>query len=189
MEYKELPVYKFNELDETIQDYLIEKEQSFLIEHCFDQDMQMLKADIVNPVFGENMTMRYSLSYSQGDGVCLDGDIDLKTLLASNTLTSVSQKLLKRLTHFDALHSLKYVQNSRYCHYSTSYIDVIWQCNEPKSTLLHQALEQLLHEIDNLKADLCYQLEKWGYDLDYFESAQQHLIDLDQDYLASGTAV
>lgn len=73
----ELKIYSFNELSDKAKQYAINKYYENETYDYLEEDMYYNLIDLINEneCKHENIKLFYSLSYSQGDGVCFTGEI------------------------------------------------------------------------------------------------------------------
>ena len=162
MEIKTIKVYNFNELstdaqEKAINDYY-ENEDYFFLNDDLEEELWQIDN------YFYDTQIYYSLSYSQGDGLCLSGTFDLENWLKDeyNFKQSIN----------DAVHNLVYSVeskiNRRYSFASKSDILVETYYNLYKYPNLEELIDSIIDDIEDYYMDLCNKLELYGYSiLDY----------------------
>lgn len=170
MRVAEINVYKFSELEKSVQEYVIEK-------YYENEDYPFLSSDLEeslklneNNIFEDGFEINYSLGYSQGDGLCVIGDIDIKKIF--NLLTPELQETLK-----DKVYRLYSTGNTgRYAYCSADQIGYeLDLTDEDDYDKMHELLaKEVLPIVQNIYVVLCKELEKHGYSiLEYRMSTEE----------------
>lgn len=152
--------YSFSELNEEAREKAIENAQQYLHEWLSEQEItdylkNKLKEDLGS--FPEDITIAYSLSYCQGDGVALYGRI--------------YREEAKDLAWPEGSHYADLVRNSlsnHYSHYNTFNLEVSDENDDPIDLSGFAIEEQLRH--------LCRRLETLGYRYIENESSRESAI-------------
>jgi hypothetical protein len=162
---KTITAYSFNELDEFTQ---ADAKRSVLdYEHLpefFSQDLtETLKED-----FGlHHLKTYYSLSYCQGDGLCLHGNISFSELFENGKFKKIAFKdihpnQIKSVR--DELQKIDFIHRSRYCHVNTVCIE----SHEYDPTEKQMAvIEKIVSNVKSWYLAFCKEWEKRGYDYFY----------------------
>lgn len=162
-------VYKFAELGKEVQGKVIEnfyvlEDYPFLEDYLNERLVEILKE---NNITIDNVSINYSLSYSQGDGFCFMGEFekDNKTI-----------KITK--------------SNYNYSHYKTVNID-IYKDDEDGYRELEDEDEDYFDNFKALYKDICYALEKIGYAEIEFKMSSEDFADFsdsnEYEYFQDGT--
>lgn len=141
---KTIQVYRFLDLDAVSRDCAIQ-------EWYDDEDYPFLTEDLTNRLKElddrgafSNITLQYSLSYSQGGGLSFSADIDLSSFNAPDGFTARSTG-----------------NTGRYCYAAESQVEIEGPDGEG-------APEDLLAAVTDYYMRLCVTAERLGYDiLDY----------------------
>jgi len=168
-------VYRFDQLEKNIRDKLVssnKEEDSMFINGDIEEKFTSMLEEAHLPGY----QVRYSLSYSQGDGCCIDGGpmkydenhfAPLMKELLKNTKYERKIKLIEEMfmnDHFtiDIYHN----QSSRYCHEKTMSISL--DCREIKQDR-HNHLENMFATIEKCLISycekLCIEMKKVGYEI------------------------
>jgi len=165
---KEYQVLNFDELTEDVKDYVIDKwyeseDYPFLEE---DISEELLCFDEYN-IF-ENPKLQYSLSYSQGDGLSFEADINILNFL-NNIYSKKLPEYKKRAIDEYIWKVYSMGNDGNYCFASKSNIDFFCNyCDGVERPCLDKLWDDILEEITEYYLDICYKLEKSGYSiLDY----------------------
>lgn len=125
---KEYNLYKFEELEKSIQEKILERyerlEFELYCEHCLYGDMVNLAHDLLQEYFkgSEYVDIHYDLGHSQGSGAMIEFTIDLKDL--NNKYNLLKEKEVEELENFGGTEIKVYHNNnSHYCHEYTFYTD------------------------------------------------------------------
>lgn len=161
----EVKINKFEELEKSVQEYVIEKwyeneDYPFLNENLIED---LLSND--DNIFKEGFTLNYSLSCCQGDGLCIKGDIDI-----DKVMSKVNKDLQEKFK--DKIYRIYSTGNDG--HYSYAHknqiefeldvpFDSITEIDDSDYYKLFES--EILPTIQDIYMDLCRQLEKIGYDI------------------------
>ena len=143
----------------------------------------------------ENLRPLYSLSYCQGDGLCIYGSIDFKEI--TGELKNIFYQDFK-LSDYKVLKDLKkysqisFNHSGRYYHKYSVNIDIYIDGNlSPKSYENHRKVaDKLLANIKEWYLNLCDEYEKQGYDFFYGiegDELQEYCDAMGYEFLQDGT--
>lgn len=161
-------VYQFNELSAEAQSVAIDNYRrinyDFIDLNCFADNC----AEIAAENGFDNAKLRYSLSYSQGDGLSFDADIDLERMIKEFN-PNIKQSVLSAL--LNNVHCSCKANTGRYAYASSNDIEFTFE-NYYRS---YDRLNELTSEIEGFVQDkyleLCKLFEKNGYlDIEYQDS-------------------
>lgn len=157
----EQKVYRFSELEKTVQEKVIEKwyeeeEYPFLTEDL----EQELENDERN-IFEDDFKLLYSLSYCQGDGLSIKGNIDKEKIL--NLLPEELKEKFK-----DKIYSIGSTGNKgHYCFHSIQ--DIVYELDlndeDDHDEFYTIFEEEILPIIQNIYCELCKTLKRSGYSI------------------------
>lgn len=151
---KEITLYNFNELSKEVQKKVIkrfqEKEEHFFLSDDMKETLKELLKE--NNIKGE-AKLYYSLSHSQGDGVCFVGEFEYKDV----TL---------------------YITHRGHYYHSNS---VIIEAQETKNLGYHideeEPLYKQVQEFEVIYQTICKKLEKFGYGCIESDLEESNIID------------
>ena len=188
---KEVKIYSYSELDERARekvknDYMENLDSSIFTEQVIE-DLREKGLENLRPL--------YSLSYCQGDGLCLYGSIDFKEI--TNELKNIFYQDFK-LSDYKVLKDLKkysqisFNHSGRYYHKYSVNIDIYIDGNlSPKSYENHRKVaDKLLANIKEWYLNLCDEYEKQGYDFFYGiegDELQEYCDAMGYEFLQDGT--
>ena len=169
---KEVEVYSYDELDGKAR----EKVKTFYFDIKVDCDAEYFK-DYVREDLKEDwgvtdLDMYYSLSYSQGDGVCLYGYVSFADILANENLRNVVCNEIDIEAHkgvlTEVLDGFKLEHSGRYYHADMVDIET---CDDPYRDEYTKEIETIVNKLfNNFKGwyhDRCREYEKTGYKIFY----------------------
>ena len=173
-------VYKFEELSPEAQRKAVEdyRNRGWCWDSC---ESEMLKDSFKERLeeygFYSDVTVEFSLSYCQGDGVAFYGTIDFDKWLEGHK-DSFSKDELRRLNWLNetAGISVKVTRNSygyHYSHWNTMNAEVVsdWSYYASNQHLLEEVLDKVNEMISDEIKDLSRKFEKEGYEeIEYRES-------------------
>ena len=150
MKEVKIKVYTIKELNETAKEKalnLLREDNSydFLSEDLEERLRELLKD---NKIKVDYLQIYYSLSYSQGDGVCFVGNFEYK----------------------DYLVFIKHI--GRYNHKNSVEIDILDSESEEVME------DDICEEFKEIFDDICDQLEKIGYNYIEYVDSEENLIDM-----------
>jgi hypothetical protein len=198
----EYEVYKYNELSEEakekVKQWYLEGQEPFVFS-------EMVKEDLRNLFGKNNLDVQYSLSYCQGDGLNIYGEIDAESIFKclekhnggtqlaefENVLTDKEKKIIKHYASECGMIELP--MNSRYCYSLADYIDIAedWEYRlSDYSNLNTEALEKFEKLVRNMFSKLCKSYEDWGYEF-FYEIPEDELEEIceanEYEFLEDGT--
>lgn len=148
--------YSFNDLSEEAQKRAIEeyREERSWDESDNDQLSEMFEQDIDDYYgLGENMKVNWGLSYTQGDGVCFQGHVDIEKFLEAEPQKNANEKFKKLIR----LVSAKIDHESRYCHWNSMTVDVALG-GEPEGLLS----DEVRHEYEAWDLRVSRKVREWS---------------------------
>lgn len=174
---KEFKVYNFNELEKDIQekllqDYIESAYESYCNANLYD-DVLDNASDILQTYFknAELNDVCYDLSYSQGNGVVIEFNIDLEDI--NNIYHILSKRAMQKINEIGYT-NIKVKQQGYYYHehsYNLDYQDYTYYIDdfENEQKQLDNLMEQFEKDIVNMNKDIT----KKGFELienrEYFE--------------------
>lgn len=148
-------LYKFKELPENIRELVLKTWYD-------DETYPWLTTDIEEYIrqheynfFFSDFKVQYSLSWSQGDGLCIDGEIDVDTALRK-LFPKMPKKKRER---FRDEHNI-YTRNSVGYYYAAK-----WQVHCDAMEQDKEFMDTYYPAIAKAYLDLCHDAEKFGYDI------------------------
>ena len=196
---KIINLYNFDELSEKAREKVLNTEKEYLYtEHCNNVDDVIY--DCLCDYGMEDAKYNYSLSYSQGDGVCFYNiNLFSYTRLTSkdyNTklnkfeleaLTLLNEKEYKMfLQYLNEGYNIKIVKNnSMYCHSHTCSLEeeYYYSDNEEEEKAINNLIYDLKKKMENIYYNMCYEIERLAYN--YIENISEDEIKEDINYLQS----
>lgn len=185
-------VYLFNELDEEIQNKIMENEMEFWMERrnqdfCRDFILEL------NDVGFSELEPLYSLGYCQGDGCCVEGNINIGEILEKNEdiKKQFSDSEIRRLNYIEtsmwyslkAIHSGNYY-NIHYMHINSDVDGYYWMRDRE---LLEEVMEKLENVIEEYLDEFCKHMESVGYEMIYDrDGLREWLEESDDEYYEDG---
>lgn len=179
-------LFKFDELSDEAKKVAIEwfrgivNEDMSLLGFTDDCERQAAEAGF------DNAKVRYSLGYSQGDGVSFKAEIDVKKFLKLANSTLSDKKIEIIASHCE------YVckgNEGRYAFANKSDIDLWLDSNKSKPNI-EALVAKTMTLIEDTYMDLCHEFEKQGYaDIDYQnsdESITETIEANEYDFTANG---
>lgn len=188
---KEFRIYKYAELSQKAK----EKVRNNYIENL---DADVFTEQIIEDLREKglkNLRPLYSLSYCQGDGFCIYGNIDfeeitgeIKNIFYKNFELS-DYKVLKNLKKYS---QISFNHSGRYYHKYSVDIDIYIDGNlSPKSYENHRKVaDKLIKNIKEWYLDLCDKYEKQVYDFFYgitSDELQEYCNAMGYEFLENGT--
>lgn len=184
-------VYKYNELSEEakekVKQWYLETQDSYVFTEDVKEDLKCL--------FGDNdLNVQYQLSYCQGDGFNISGEVDTENIFkcleehrAGTQLEKfenyLTDKEKKTILHYasEVGGKIKLPYNSRYGYSLAKYIDVAedWEYDleyySGYSNINTEALKKFETLVREIFGTLCKVYEKWGYE--YFYEIDEETLD------------
>ena len=199
--WKEYKVYKFDELNEDIQEKVLQKyienDYNFYCECLLEDDMEELAIELLQEHFkgSEFKKVLYDLSYSQGSGSMIEFNIDLKDL--NNKYKQLDLKELEELEEFGGTKVSIYHNGNAFYQHEYTYIldyndftcfDYEWE-NIKNIELVQEKIVKMMNEFEQDIITMNKELTKKGYEQleneEYFlENAKMVLDEL--EFLENG---
>jgi len=129
--------YTFSELNEKVQKRLWENDDYFGHEVDFDPIVESFSTDL-HETFGADVStleVYYDISYSQGDGACCVGELDVDTVFENYVGTSFPRLLGLINSGRVTIDAIKVVRDGPwnfYNHENTCRVDVHYSCDSDK---------------------------------------------------------
>lgn len=199
-------VYKYDELSaeakEKVKQWYLETQDSYGFTEDVKEDLKCL--------FGDNdLDVQYQLSYCQGDGFNISGEVDAENIFkcleehrAGTQLEKfenyLTDKEKKTILHYasEVGGKIKLPYNSRYGYSLAEYIDVAedWEYDleyySGYSNINTEALKKFETLVREIFGTLCKVYEKWGYEY-FYEIDEETLDELceanEYEFLVDGT--
>lgn len=198
-------VYNYNELSaeakEKVKEWWLNGQDSYGFTEDVKEDLKCL--------FGDNgLDVQYQLSYCQGDGFNISGEVDAENIFKcleehrggtqlaefENVLTEKEKRTI--LHYAEECGKIKLPANSRYGYSLAEYIDVAddWEYDleyySGYSNINTEVLKKFETLVRELFGTLCKIYEKWGYEY-FYEIAEEDLEELCEangyEFLEDGT--
>jgi hypothetical protein len=175
-------VYNYNELSaeakEKVKEWWLNGQDSYGFTEDVKEDLKCL--------FGDNgLDVQYQLSYCQGDGFNISGEVDAENIFKcleehrggtqlaefENVLTEKEKRTI--LHYAEECGAIKLPANSRYGYSLAEYIDVAddWEYDleyySGYSNINTEVLKKFETLVRELFGTLCKIYEKWGYEYFY----------------------
>ena len=184
-------VYNYNELTdeakEVVKQWWLETQDSYGFTEDVKEDLKCL--------FGDNdLDVQYQLSYCQGDGFNISGEVDTENIFkcleehrAGTQLVEfenyLTEKEKKTILHYASVigGTIKLPYNSRYGYSMAEYIDIAdeWEYDleyySGYSNINTEVLKKFETLVRELFGTLCKIYEKWGYE--YFYEIDEETMD------------
>lgn len=200
----EYNVYKYNELSddakEKVREWYLEGQEPFV----FTEDC---KEDLRNLFGRNNLDVQYSLSYCQGDGFNIYGNIDAQSIFDcleqhnggtqlarfENMLTDKEKKTI--LAYAEVCGEIELPMNRHYCYSLASYIDIY---DKWETALVYadyrdinvEVLKKFEKLVRGIFRTLCKDYEKQGYEY-FYEISEEDLEEIceanEYEFLEDGT--
>ena len=195
-------VYKYNELSEKAKEkvkqwYLNGQEEFIFTESC-EQDLYNLFAD-------DHLKVQYSLSYCQGDGFNIYGEVYAEDILncleKHNGGTQLAEfedvltdKEKKTILHYAKVcGAIELPINNHYCYSLADYIDIAdtWEYDLYGYRNINvETLKKFEELVRGIFKTLCKAYEKWGYEY-FYEISDEDLEEIceanEYEFLEDGT--
>lgn len=199
-------VYQYNELSaeakEVVKKWWLDGQDSYGFTEDVKEDLKCL--------FGDNdLDVQYQLSYCQGDGFNISGEVDTENIFkcleehrAGAQLVEfenyLTEKEKKTILHYASVigGTIKLPMNSRYGYSLAEYIDVAdeWEYDleyySGYSNINREVLKKFETLVRGIFGTLCKIYEKWGYEY-FYEIDDETLEELCEangyEFLADGT--
>ena len=182
--YKKYTVYTLDELTPQIQDKAICNLTDYFTENNIEQFNDFIESDLSEKFPCSTLKYQYSLSYSQGDGVNIYGDILFKEIYRKikHHLPEKSQKFMQFVfTVTDPNLTIHLLENRRYCYtlakrndFFCTIVDTL--VNNHYSGIKWSVLFRVNSLMQEYIYDLCKEYEKIGYNALYELNYENALI-------------
>lgn len=194
---KIINLYNFDELSEKSKEKVVNASREHLYtEHCDNVD-DVIYECLYNYGVGD-AEYNYSLSYSQGDGVCFYNiNLFSYTRLTSKNnniklnkfeieaLTLLNEKEYKMfLQYLNEGYNIKIVKNSSmYCHSHTCTLEEEYYYNDDaeEEKEINNLIYDLKKKMENIYHNMCYEIERLAYN--YIENISNDEITENINYL------
>ncbi|HSE99811.1 MAG TPA: hypothetical protein VLA48_02855 [Nitrososphaeraceae archaeon] len=156
-------IYKFEELSKEAQGIVIEEYRNGNTDIDLDPFNESCKEQIEEAGFYDDVSLQYSLSYSQGDGLSFSCDKIKESVLFSffaEILGAGKEKTAKVL--IDNC-SFTLLASGHYTYASKSHIDYYLEGGFKDLSNCEEIIAQVLDKLENYYLDLCKELENQGY--------------------------
>lgn len=179
----EVELYRYGELSESakekVRDWLLETQEPSIFSDMVEEDM--------NGRFGFKLKPEYSLSYCQGDGLCLNGVLYLNDFTARPELKAM---MLKGLKGFQRSIALEYVDKitfrnrNNYYSYASRHQVTVESYTYALSDKAEAVIAMVEENIARWYLALCREYEKMGYEY-FYEMTEEQVADTCEanDYL------
>lgn len=156
-------VYKFEELEDSIQQKVMEKIASENMEWFPVEDLTYQFEQVLEEYGFPTDDIEWRLSWSQGDGVAFYGTVNVYKYLTAMKQRTKWRILLKSGMYIDA----RFTRNSYsnfYSHFNTMGLDLEVEHSERELTALEVSTgERLRDQLIEDKREMCDRLERMGY--------------------------
>jgi sulfatase maturation enzyme AslB (radical SAM superfamily) len=183
MRIEEVKIFKFDELQESIQERIIEK---YYEQEEYEYLSALLRESLEQKednIFTDDFKLFYSLSCCQGDGLCIQGDIDIKKII--NLLSPELKTMFE-----DRSYRLYSTGNKgRYSYHSIQDIqyELDFYDNDNEEEIEELFNNEILPIVQNIYGKLCNELEKEGYSILEYRMSIAEFADFNNDnYLENG---
>lgn len=191
---KQIKVYSFEELSNESKQIAIEDYRNTMdySEQFSESFVDSAKCAIEDEGFDkDSITVAYSLSYSQGDGVSFTGVITLTKIvdILTNILGAEKTKTAKLLASMvEQIYSTGNKGRYSYAHHS----QIIAEYNDIYPNISY-ILDLMVDIVKHTYMSLCKQLEKEGYEMiEYYESDKyitEEIINNELYFLSNGKTI
>ena len=176
----ETNLYSFNELSKTAQTYAIEK-----YKETSEIDLDLFKDDCEEILKEKNITLkmlRYSFSYSQGDGLSFSATFDIETMI-NNCFNNLSDKRKKLFQNF--IYKVESIAHkTRNVYASKSHIEITVNYNNfdyEKHNNINNMLTIFENYIQDLYMTICNEFENNGYNEIKNQNSVEYISEILQD--------
>jgi hypothetical protein len=178
----EQKIYKFSELSKEVKEKVIEewykKEEYSFLEMDLEESLKCNEKNI----FEDDFKLLYSLSYCQGDGLSIKGDINIEKCLS---LLFPKMKKKDREFYIENIHLFSTGNNGRYSFASRNDIESC--CDDEKEEKLLFFESEYFPVIQDHYIDLCKKLELEGYSiLEYRMDTEEFSDSNEYEYFENG---
>lgn len=194
---KIINLYNFDELSEKAREKVVNTVREHLYNNHCDNVDDVIYESLYNYGVGE-AEYNYSLSYSQGDGVCfynmnlfsysrLTSKVYNKKLnkFEIEALTLLNEEEYKLLLQYlNEGYNIKIVKNaSNYCHSRTCSLEEEYYYSDDaeEEKAINNLIYDLKKKMENIYNNMCYEIERLAYN--YIENISDNEIKEDINYL------
>lgn len=194
-------IYKFNELTDNAKDNA--KNNILSIHHDTDTFYEMIKEDLKYLFPNSDLDVQYSLSYCQGDGLNIYGEVDVEDIIYcvdTNAADGLFEKYKNYLPEDMAKDIIRYAndcgkivlpENTRYCYCIADRCNVEadweWELEyNEEENINNAALSKLNKLVSDMFTDLCGYWEKEGYDW-FYEITDGKCADYELEFYEDGS--
>lgn len=156
-------VYEYSELSKNAKEeakkFLLDGREPYIFSSYVEDNLQM--------EFGLDLTPQYSLSYCQGDGLSLYGEVYFSEFTENKELEKMALKGLigfQRGIAKKLINKVKFNPGNYYCYASLSDVELEEESNSNKEIAI---VEIVRFNIAQWYIKICKEYEKWGYDYFY----------------------
>jgi len=175
---KEIEGFTFSELNSDAQ----HTAKGCVLE--YEREADWFSEDIVNDLlesFGiSELTPYFSLSYSQGDGLCLSGSISFNDLLNEKfrkiAFAGIHHTQIKSIAQY--LFRVEFLHSGNY--YYSSSVNITDMCDNDVPDNQEAIIEKVIANIKKWYADFCRQWEKRGY-MYFYEISDDEMVEICED--------
>jgi len=155
-------VYDFSELSEKAKENAI-KDWYESENYDFLEDDILNSSILENDIYFSDIKLRYSLGYSQGDGLSFSACFDIEKWLNNQNYSMKDSVKNAILQYID-----KVTVKSNSGHYPYAYkncVSIEYQYTNKEYSNIQLLCEKLEKHIQDYYLDICSQLEKYGYSI------------------------
>lgn len=156
-------VYEYSELSNKAK----EEAKNFLLQM---RDPCFISSDVkedIKCLYGFELTPQYSLSYSQGDGFSLYGEVYFADFIKNEGLKKIAMKGLigfQRSIAEKLINKVKFDPGHHYCYASCTDVELDDEAYTDKEITI---VEKVKGNIAFWYMEICKEYEKWGYNYFY----------------------
>lgn len=158
MKTKTINLYEFDELSDEVKNKVVERFREKNDYHFLEENLNECLSELLEKnnikVINNDLNLRYSLGYSQGDGVSFIGTFKFKDLNFKINSSS-----------------------SHYCHSKTTDIYLIDFDDDNDDDLSELVKENIKNEFEQIYYNICDEIEKNGYAYIEAEDDEKNIIE------------
>jgi hypothetical protein len=163
---KHITAYQFEELETKARENA--KANYLLKEHLPDFFSEDLGYELQETYGLNHLKTCYSLSYCQGDGLCLCGQISRSELFDNDKFKKIAfagihYKQIQSV--YDVLQGIDFEHRSRYCYAETVHIES--RCYDDATGKQKEIIDRVIGNVKSWYLSFCKQWENQGYDYFY----------------------
>lgn len=187
---KSFKVYNYNELSEEAKEKV---KEWYLDDDTRVWDFSDMCNEDLKELFRSDLKVQYSLSYCQGDGLNIYGEVEAEEIFKcleehragtqfaqfENMLTEKEKKTI--LHYADECGKIKLEQNRRYSYSLADYIDIVeeWEYQLENYSCFKNINTEALQKFEKLVRGIFYKLCK-----DYEKNGYNYFYEVDEEELA-----